>query len=1027
MRLSEICVNRPVFAFMLIMFMVTLGIFSFMDLGVDLFPQSDPATIYVRLRLPGASPEEMVSQVTLPIEEAVSSVSGIEEIRGMVTEGSASVMITFVLERDISSAVEDVREKVSGAMRRLPPNIQPPVVQKAELDRDPVVNIAIYGNRSVRELTEVADKQVRRALETVDGVAAIDIGGARNRQINLFLDINKLNAYNLTAQDVQRAVTTENIETPGGRMVTGPLEVGVRTMGRVTSVNEFNDIIIKNVGGAPIRLRDIGYAEDGMAEKRTFGYLRGQPAVTMGIQRQTGTNTVEVVDGVLAKLEQVKHLLPAGVKTELIKEQATYIRASVAALEEHLVIGSLLASFIVFLFIRDWRTVLISALAIPTSIVTTFTVLRVMDFTLNSMTLLGLTLAVGIVIDDAIIVLENIVRFLEEKNMPPKEAAIQATKEISLAVVATTISLVIIFVPIAFMSGYARRFLNQFGWTMAFSILVSMLVAFTVTPSLAAKLLRRKSGGHTPHGGHEPNWFERPYLRILGWSLNHRWVIIAVCCLTFASTFYLNKHIGRDWMPQEDQSELGLFLELPEGSSLERTESVTMEMLAKVDKVPGVILTVPGSTSFLDRVTMSFSTILLAPPDQRGTIEEMGQKVREAIKDYAAYRPRINFPNVLGGRDTFSPIRLQVLGPDINKLVSLSKESLIELQKEPSLTDLKANLNLNNPELQVTIDRQLASDLGVRVSDIAGAVRLLMSGEDEISTYKEDSEQYPVTMRLMPGQRDDPSVVSRLLVPSAKLGLIRLDSVARLERGLGPSRIDRYGRQFSVGIYGNVARGHSLSEAAAATTAAIDRVGMPQGYQSVFSGQVKVLEETTQNMIMAIGLASIFMYMVLAAQFESLVHPFIILATLPLSIPFALLSLILTGRSLNLFSALGVLLLLGIVKKNGILQIDYMNHLRDAGVPLRKAILDANRVRLRPILMTTLSIIAGLIPTAIGMGVGASQRSAIAVTIIGGQSLCLLLTLLVVPVGYSLVEDARAWFARGKSAGAAAASPAHGD
>jgi len=1027
LRLSEICVNRPVFAFMLIMFMVTLGIFSFFDLGVDLFPQSDPATIYVRLRLPGASPEEMVSQVTLPIEEAVSSVSGIEEIRGMVTEGSASVMITFVLERDISSAVEDVREKVSGAMRRLPPNIQPPVVQKAELDRDPVVTIAIYGNRSVRELTEVADKQVRRALETVDGVAAIDIGGARNRQINLFLDINKMNAYNLTAQEVQRAVTTENIESPGGRMVTGPQEVGVRTMGRVTSVSEFNDIIIKNVGGAPIRLRDIGYAEDGMAEKRTFAYLRGQPAVSMGIQRQTGTNTVEVVDGVLAKLAQVKNQLPSGVKTELIKEQATYIRASVAALEEHLVIGSLLASFIVFLFIRDWRTVLISALAIPTSIVTTFTVLRVMDFTLNSMTLLGLTLAVGIVIDDAIIVLENIVRFLEEKNMPPKQAAIQATKEISLAVVATTISLVIIFVPIAFMSGYARRFLNQFGWTMAFSILVSMLVAFTVTPSLAAKLLRRKAGGHKPHGEHEPNWIERPYLRILGWSLNHRWVIIAVCCLTFASTFYLNKYIGRDWMPQEDQSELGLFLELPEGSSLERTESVTMEMLAKVDKVPGVILTVPGSTSFLDRVTMSFSTILLAPPSERGTIEEMGQKVREAIKDYAAYRPRINFPNVLGGRDTFSPIRLQVLGPDISKLVSLSKDALIEMQKEPSLADLKANLNLNNPEIQVTIDRQLASDLGVRVSDIAGAVRLLMSGEDEISTFKEDSEQYPVTMRLMPGQRDDPNVVSRLLVPSAKLGLIRLDSVARLERGLGPSRIDRYGRQFSVGIYGNVAKGHSLGEAATAATAAIERVGMPQGYQSVFSGQVKVLEETTQNMMMAIGLASIFMYMVLAAQFESLVHPFIILATLPLSIPFALLSLILTGRSLNLFSALGVLLLLGIVKKNGILQIDYMNHLRDAGVPLRKAILEANRVRLRPILMTTLSIIAGLVPTAVGMGVGASQRSAIAVTIIGGQSLCLLLTLLVVPVGYSLVEDARAWFARGRSSEEATASPAHGD
>jgi hydrophobic/amphiphilic exporter-1 (mainly G- bacteria), HAE1 family len=1029
LRLSEICVNRPVFAFMLIMFMVVLGVFSFMDLGVDLFPQSDPATIYVRLRLPGASPEEMVSQVSLPVEEAVSSVSGIEEIRGMVTEGSANVMITFVLERDINSAVEDIREKVSGAMRRLPPNIQPPVVQKAELDRDPVVTIAVYGNRSVRELTEVADKQVRRSLETVDGVAAIDIGGARNRQINLFLDINKLNAYNLTAQDVERAVRTENIETPGGRMVQGPQEVGVRTMGRVSSVKEFNDIIIKNVAGAPVRLRDIGYAEDGMAEKRTFAYLRGQPAVTMGIQRQTGTNTVEVVDGVLAKLESVKQQLPSGVKAELIKEQATYIRASVAALEEHLVLGSLLASLIVFLFIRDWRTVLISALAIPTSIVTTFTVLRVMDFTLNSMTLLGLTLAVGIVIDDAIIVLENIVRFLEEKNLPPKEAAIQATKEISLAVVATTISLVIIFVPIAFMSGYARRFLNQFGWTMAVSIMVSMLVAFTVTPSLAARMLRRKgaAGGHKPHGHHEPNWIERAYLGILTWSLNHRWVIIGVCLMTLGSTYFINQRIGRDWMPQEDQSELGIFLELPEGSSLERTERVTMEMLAKIDKVPGVILTVPGSSQFLDRVTMSFSTVLLAPPSERGSIEEMGQKVREAIKDYAAYRPRINFPNVLGGRDTFSPIRMQILGPDINKLVTLSKETLLEMQKEPSLADLKANLNLNNPELQVTIDRQLASDLGVRVSDIAGAVRLLMSGEDEISTFKEDSEQYPVTMRLMPGQRDDPTVVSRLLVPSARLGLIRLDSVASLERGLGPSRIDRYARQFSVGIYGNVASGHSLGEAANAATSAVDRVGMPLGYQSVFSGQVKVLEETTANMLMAMSLASIFMYMVLAAQFESLVHPFIILATLPLSIPFALLSLISTGRTLNLFSALGVLLLLGIVKKNGILQIDYMNHLRAEGMPLRQAILEANRVRLRPILMTTLSIIAGLIPTAIGMGVGASQRSAIAVTIIGGQSLCLILTLLVVPVGYSLIEDARAWVTRGKRSEEAAVSPAHGD
>ena len=420
-------------------------------------------------------------------------------------------------------------------------------------------------------------------------------------------------------------------------------------------------------------------------------------------------------------------------------------------------------------------------------------------------------------------------------------------------------------------------------------------------------------------------------------------------------------------------------------------------------------------TSFMNRVNMAFVTILLKPVDERGDINEMAAKVRAITRNYPWARPRVSFPNTLGGRDSFAPIRGMLLGPDIKRISELARDISIEMMEHPAITDVKANINLNNPEIQVAIDRPRASDLGVRVADIASAVRLMMSGEDEISTFKEGSEQYPVTMRLLPGQRDDPAVLSRLLVPSARLGLIRLDSVARLERGLGPSRIDRFNRQFAVGLYANVAPGHSLNEAAAATQAIADKMGMPPGYQLKFSGQVKVLEETTTNMIMAISLASIFMYMVLAAQFESLVHPFIIMLTLPLSIPFALFSLMVTGRSLNLFSALGVLLLLGIVKKNGILQIDYMNRLRGQGIPLRQAILEANRIRLRPILMTTFSIVAGLIPTAIGIGAGASQRSAIAVTIIGGQTLCLLLTLVVVPVGYSLVEDARAWLTRGRA------------
>jgi len=633
------------------------------------------------------------------------------------------------------------------------------------------------------------------------------------------------------------------------------------------------------------------------------------------------------------------------------------------------------------------------------------------------MTLLGLTLAVGIVIDDAIIVLENIHRWIEEKGLPPMEAAIGATKEIALAVMATTLSLVIIFVPIAFMSGYAKRYLNQFGWTMAMSIMVSMLVAFTLTPSLSSRLLKRRMNSDgTPRKHSEGTIFDPVYLRMLDWSLRHRWVIMVVCAATFASTFVVNRYIGRDWMPQDDQSELSAGLEMPEGTSLAGTEKITMEIARKLEKIPGVIAVIPQTQGFLERVTMAQATILLAPQGEREDIAAMGQHVRQVLRDYPYTRPRVSFPNVLGGRDTFAPIRAMLLGPDITTLVEIAKKVMRQMLVTPSISDAKANFNLNNPELQVNIDRQLASDLGVRVTDIAGAVRLLMSGEDEISTYKEGSEQYPVTMRLMPSQRDDPAALSRLLVPSARLGLIRLDSVAKLERGLGPSRIDRYNRQFSLGLYANVAPGHSLGAAAADTQAIMDNIGLPSGYQMRFSGQVKILEETTSNMILAIGLASIFMYMVLAAQFESLVHPFIILLTLPLSIPFALISLKLTDRSLNLFSALGILLLLGIVKKNGILQIDYMNRLRAMGRPLHEAILEANRVRLRPILMTTFAIIAGLIPTAIGIGAGASQRSAIAVTIIGGQTLCLALSLLVVPVGYSMVEDAREWLGRRRPA-----------
>src|SRR5207253_7580143 len=505
MTISELCVRRPVFALMLISFLVVLGVFSFRDLGVDLFPRSDPATVNINIALPGATPEEMATQVVLPIEEAVNTISGLDELTSQMSEGSARITCTFVLERDLESAAQDVREKVSGALRNLPPNIFPPVIQKADPDSAPVLTISVVSDKNIRETTEIADKQIRRLLETVDGVGTVTMTGGRSRQIRLYADAEKLNAYGITIHQFQHAIQNENVEIPGGRIVRGPTEVGVRTMGRVDAVSEFSDIIVANVNGSPIRVHDIGRVEDTFAEPNTWNMVEGKEGVRLDVRRQSGTNTVAIIDVVKEKLEQVRKTLPPGVEVKIIADKSIFINASVNALKEHLLFGSILASLVVLLFIRNLRSVAIASLAIPTSIVATFTLMKAMNFTLNNMTLLGLTLAVGIVIDDAIVVLENIVRFIEEKHELPKTAAIDATKEITLAVVATTISLVIIFVPIAFITGYAKRYVNEFGWTMAFSVMVSMLVSFTLTPMMSSLLLKRRSSksGEEEHSSRE--------------------------------------------------------------------------------------------------------------------------------------------------------------------------------------------------------------------------------------------------------------------------------------------------------------------------------------------------------------------------------------------------------------------------------------------------------------------------------------------------------------------------------------------
>jgi HAE1 family hydrophobic/amphiphilic exporter-1 len=1020
MTIPELCVKRPVFSVTLIGFLLVLGIFSFRDLGVDLFPKTDPATVTVTVNLPGATAEEMSSEVILPLEEAVSSVGGLDELSSQADESVATLTCKFVLERDTEGAAQDVREKVAAAIRLLPPTILPPTITKDDPDSDPVLSLLIAGGADLRETTEIADKQIKRTLETVNGVGEVDLTGGRIRQIRVFGDAEKLNAYGITITQLEDAIRNQNVEVPGGTIRRGASEMGVRTLGRIEASDLFNDIIVANINNTPIRIRDVGRVDDSFADPTTWNMIAGKEAVVLDIRRQTGTNTLEVIDAAKAKIAQLKSTLPPGITIQVIRDNSTFIKASIASLEEHLLFGSLLASLVVLLFIRNLRSVIIAAVAIPTSIIATFTLLRVMDFTLNNMTLLALTLAVGIVIDDAIVVLENIVRYIQERGHEPKRAAIEATKEIMLAVLATTLSLVIIFVPIAFTTGYARRYLNQFGWTMAFSVMVSMLVSFTLTPMLCSRLLGRMRGSVAPPrdgpaASHTTPakdnkffaWIDGIYGKLLEWALDHRRTVGWVAAGTLALTFPLNALVGRDFIPADDQSELTVVFDAPVGTSLQRTAKIATQLAYEIERNKSVSF---AWASVLNEDNHGQVYVGLTDvPKRKFSSTEVGNQIREILArpEYADLRSVVLLPSVLGSSIDYGTIRPLILGPDFYGAAKIAEHSAEEMRKIKGLVDVSAEVNLNTPELQVKIDRQRASDLGVRASDIANAVRLMVAGTDQISTYKEGSEQYDVTVQLLPEQQRNPDVLARLMIPSAKVGQVRLDNVATLERGVGPTVIDRYNRQFQVALTANNSANLPFDAAVREITAAIERVPHPN-YFVKFTGTVKILDETTRSLIVAFLLACIFMYMVLAAQFDSFLHPFTIMLSLPLSIPFALLTLWLTHRTLNLWSALGVFLLLGVVKKNGILQVDYTNRLRKEGVPLREAIVRANHVRLRPILMTTLAIVAGLVPTATGIGAGASQRSAIALTIIGGQSLCLLLTLLITPVAYSFFAELEA-------------------
>src|SRR3954469_10092234 len=1008
--LAQLCVRRPVFAAMFVLSLVVVGIFSYFGLGVDLFPKVDIPTVAVIVANPGASPEEIETEISRKVEDAVNTISMVDEVRSTSSEGQSLVLIQFELSKNGDVAAQEVQNKVNVIVPQLPQTAKQPIVQKFDPAAARIMQIAVSAPRSLRDITMIADRQIKQKLENSKGVGQITILGGARRELHVLVDPDRLRAYNLTITDVFNAVRAQNLELPGGNLSAGAKEFTVRTTGRVADAAQFNQIAVANRNGYTVKVADIGYAEDSYEEPRTAARLDGVPAVTLVVAKQSGENTVATAAEVRQRLKEIGLSLPKDVKTQIVSDQSVFINAAVENIKRHLIEGSFFAAIIIFLFLANIRTTLIAAVAIPTSIVSTFALMAAMGFTLNQITMLALTLMVGIVIDDAIIVLENIYRFIEEKNMPPFQAAIQGTKEIGLAVMATTLSLLAVFLPVGFMGGIVGRFMSSFGFTSAFAIAVSLLVSFTLTPMLTSRFVKRPEhagGGHSSKESFVFRHLDVWYTRMLHWSMQHRKAVVALSVLVVMSIVPLFMLVGKNFLPQDDQSQYNVLVRTPEGTSLAATAGVTERIAQEIRKLPGVIHTLATVGRGADRsVNNSAVYVKLSDIDQRQTTQQqLMQKTRDLLKSFPSeIHTGVELVSSVGGNQSNADIQYFIQGPDLQKLSQYSEALLAKMKTIPGLADADTTLRSGKPEVRLEIDRERAGDLGVSILAIEQALNTLVAGQ-VASTFNAGDDQYDVRVRAQEQFRGSAEGLTKMTVPSTKLGAVPLDQVAHIVTGSGPSSINRINRQRQVTVSGNVLPGGSQADILAKLNRYRDQLGMETDYRSGLAGASKELGRTGFYFALAFSLTFIFMYIVLAAQFESFIHPITILITLPLAVPFGILSLLLAHQTVNIFSGLGLLLLFGIVKKNAILQIDHTNGLRANGMNRYDAIIQANRDRLRPILMTTIALVAGMLPLVISSGPGAATNRSIGVLVVGGQSLCLMLTLLAVPVFYSYFED----------------------
>jgi len=1039
-RLAELCIRLPVFASMIVLFIVVVGVVSYFNLDVDKHPEVELPQISIRTFLPGASPEELEVSITQIMEEAINTVEGLSELRSNSGQGTSGVFPTFNLNRNIETAAQDVRDRIGAVVNQLPPDAQPPTITKNNSDQNPSVSIALVSDRPLRELTELADKLIKVQLEHSPGVGEIRINGGLERAINIWIDPDRLAAYQLPINAVRDAIVRQNADVPGGNVTSGDSERNLRTIGRMASATDFNGLVVTTINGAPVRIRDIGWAEDGTKEQRSAARLNGKRTVTLEVRRQSGANTVEVIEGVKQALSRIASQIPPDVRLQILEDQSGFIYAALHEINIHLIVGSILASLVVFLFMRNWRAMIIAAVAIPSSLIAAFGVMWALHFTLNSVTMLALVLMVGIVIDDALVVLENTFRFLEEKKFSPFEAARAATADIGHAVLASTLSLVVIFVPVSFMSSIAGRFLYQFGITAAAAVLVSLLVSFTLTPMMCARMLRVSDAAD----GHQARsrqgfyrWVDSGYMACLKFSMKHRFAFAFLGVAVMALAVPTYRLIRQDYLPTNvDDGQFEVRVTAPEGLSLAAMNDLMNMIESKVQAVRGVKLVLGTSGGdFNGALNSGRIYAQLVPHEERvfswtrllnGLIHadpfeafrhnysqrDVMQTVRRELAEYRDLKFQINNIQTInisgaGGR---TDISLALRGPDMRKLVAYGS-ALVERAPELGLLDAQVSQQLNRPALRLQIDRQRAADLNTDVQDIGSAMRIMVGGDDKVSRFNDPSvnDNYDVQLRLAEGSRNDPDTISRLYVPSRTGKLIRLDNLVRVVPALTAGSINRLDRQRQVNFQASIAPGYGMTDRNQALLEIARDLNMPAGYSVMVTGRAKELERTFGEFLLAFTLSVVFMYMILASLFESISNPFTILLALPLAVPFALFSLWATGQSLNLYSALGMLVLFGVVKKNAILQIDHMNQLRAEGIPKLEAILLGNRDRLRPILMTTMALVGGMLPLALGTGPGAEERRAVAVAVIGGQTLSLLLTLLMCPVAYSLIDDAAAW------------------